>query len=261
MARPQSAFGAKRTWTGRQNWMDRLKMTQNGRGACVAVRPHAGPLDRADKRPEYIFFALALRTNGIHIVYEACKRGRAVKTKAFAIVMMTCVMLFAPIRAWASPVETFTLEGVSYSSFFYESGTLSGTFDYNGAFSNISITATYGFVNGDVFNVDDGSTATELKATSSNGDVLDLTFAAALPASGGGTVGVTGNYVESFGAFETYSGCSLYFALCAEFIADAGEVTTTPLPAAAPLFAAGLGALGLIATRRKRKNAAAFAAA
>ncbi len=41
-----------------------------------------------------------------------------------------------------------------------------------------------------------------------------------------------------------------------------GEVApTTPLPAALPLFATGLGALGLLGWRRKRKNAAAVAAA
>ena len=38
------------------------------------------------------------------------------------------------------------------------------------------------------------------------------------------------------------------------------EVTTTPLPAALPLFATGLGALGLLGWRRKRKVAAAIAA-
>ncbi len=37
--------------------------------------------------------------------------------------------------------------------------------------------------------------------------------------------------------------------------------TATPLPAALPLFATGLGALGLLGWRRKRKNAAAIAAA
>jgi hypothetical protein len=35
----------------------------------------------------------------------------------------------------------------------------------------------------------------------------------------------------------------------------------TPLPAALPLFATGLGALGLLGWRRKRKSAAAIAAA
>ena len=39
------------------------------------------------------------------------------------------------------------------------------------------------------------------------------------------------------------------------------STSTTPLPAALPLFASGLGALGLLARRRKRKASAAFAAA
>jgi hypothetical protein len=39
-----------------------------------------------------------------------------------------------------------------------------------------------------------------------------------------------------------------------------GEAVPTPLPAALPLFAAGLGALGLFGWRRKRKGAAAIAA-
>jgi hypothetical protein len=39
------------------------------------------------------------------------------------------------------------------------------------------------------------------------------------------------------------------------------ELSQTPLPAALPLFATGLGALGLLGWRRKRKNTAAIAAA
>jgi hypothetical protein len=38
------------------------------------------------------------------------------------------------------------------------------------------------------------------------------------------------------------------------------DLVVTPLPAAFPLFATGLGALGLLGWRRKRKNAAAIAA-
>ena len=38
------------------------------------------------------------------------------------------------------------------------------------------------------------------------------------------------------------------------------SASSTPLPAALPLFASGLGALGLLGWRRKRKNAAALAA-
>jgi hypothetical protein len=37
-------------------------------------------------------------------------------------------------------------------------------------------------------------------------------------------------------------------------------ITTTPLPAALPLFSGGLAALGLFGWRRKRKNGAALAA-
>jgi hypothetical protein len=40
-----------------------------------------------------------------------------------------------------------------------------------------------------------------------------------------------------------------------------GNTGTTPLPAALPLFASGLGALGLFGWRRKRKTAPTFAAA
>ena len=38
-------------------------------------------------------------------------------------------------------------------------------------------------------------------------------------------------------------------------------VTATPLPAALPMFAAGLGVMGLLGRRRKRKNSTALAAA
>jgi hypothetical protein len=59
--------------------------------------------------------------------------------------------------------------------------------------------------------------------------------------------------------------CFIYYAtisdpqtLSATFVVNAA---TTPLPAALPLFATGLGGLGLLGWRRKRKNTAAIAAA
>ena len=42
----------------------------------------------------------------------------------------------------------------------------------------------------------------------------------------------------------------------ADIIATVGTVTTTPLPTALPLFATGLGTLGLLGWRRTRKAAA-----
>jgi hypothetical protein len=44
-------------------------------------------------------------------------------------------------------------------------------------------------------------------------------------------------------------------------IFSASPVSATPLPAALPLFATGLGAMGLFGWRRKRKNASAITAA
>ena len=52
------------------------------------------------------------------------------------------------------------------------------------------------------------------------------------------------------------------FRDASEIIAlSTGELTATPLLATLPLFATGLGALGLFGWRRKRKNGAAIAAA
>jgi hypothetical protein len=65
----------------------------------------------------------------------------------------------------------------------------------------------------------------------------------------GGNVFANGGYSNftSFDyAFRTYT--------------DTSFSSATPLPAALPLFASGLGALGLLGWRRKRKNAAAIAA-
>ncbi len=70
-----------------------------------------------------------------------------------------------------------------------------------------------------------------------------------------------GNPSYSFGNAD--SPASAYVtdnAIGSSYTNYAFEVTSTPLPAALPLFATGLGAMGLLGWRRKRKNAAVIAA-
>ena len=54
---------------------------------------------------------------------------------------------------------------------------------------------------------------------------------------------------------------SNYFGLAPLTLEVQSDVEATPLPAALPLFASGLGVMGFLAKRRKRKNAADIAAA
>ena len=100
--------------------------------------------------------------------------------------------------------------------------------------------------------------------SNTNDFILELTFAnAASPADPSiaccGGPGLTcGNYegsnaVYAAGYSETGTD-SVWFA-------QVQNVSPTPLPAALPLLAGGLGALGLLGWRRKRKNTAAIAAA
>ena len=65
--------------------------------------------------------------------------------------------------------------------------------------------------------------------------------------------GVTGGFVSNF------SGLGAPDLLIGITLVRTGSAAT-PLPGALPLFASGLGALGLLGWRRKRKNAAALAA-
>jgi hypothetical protein len=74
-------------------------------------------------------------------------------------------------------------------------------------------------------------------ALSDSSTYLNATFA---------SLGVTpGTYVWTWGAGAEQS-----------FTLEIGNAVATPLPAALPLFAAGLGALGLLGWRRRRKAAA-----
>jgi len=60
--------------------------------------------------------------------------------------------------------------------------------------------------------------------------------------------------------FDAYTFGGYYHELTGGISLDIEAVGSTPLPAALPLFATGLGALGVLGWRRKRKSTAAIAA-
>jgi hypothetical protein len=88
----------------------------------------------------------------------------------------------------------------------------------------------------------------------------------AVSMSNGGEFNIfeVGNPMTSASCDTGGSGTVLQCALLPDvttFSASLATVSATPLPAALPLFASGLGAMGLFGWRRKRKNASAIAAA
>ncbi len=71
---------------------------------------------------------------------------------------------------------------------------------------------------------------------------------------------VYGHFVSGYVPSDNISGAILLTPESCDTIASVC-VSATPLPAALPLFATGIGMVGLLGWRRKRKNAAAIAVA
>jgi len=173
------------------------------------------------------------------------------KTKVYPPILAACALLSAPATAGASTLEVFTVSG-TYSYPFgitTATGTLSGTFDYNGGvFSNFAITAT-GWPNStsqsDLFNINNNSTSTQVNALSSSDALASLTL-----------IPVTSLAAIAPGGFTTFSGgLCMTGSFCNEFPTGrltASAASATPLPASLPLFAGGLGAMALLRRLRRR---------
>jgi hypothetical protein len=154
----------------------------------------------------------------------------------------------AAIAAMSSPAFSATysyeLVGVTDSSF---NDKFSGTFSYDtttertfaisivvSCLSGTVCTDPGTYTGGGHLTTNDGLTGLDFSAP-------DLYFAFADPLTGAADPVVAINFADL------------------NFKAATGEIAPTPVPAALPLFATGLGALGLFGWRRKRKNAAAIA--
>ena len=186
------------------------------------------------------------------------------KTKL--LVLVACIALLGVSQARAAivnyefvPATNFTLDAT---------GTISGSFTYNTAtFAMTNINATVsgatGFDGTYTFTYapwDGASTISFMYAADSASNntfaMLFLEFSSPLDGSPGLVPLVAIDGYNLPGNCD-FGGCSNYFG---SSTTGGVEAASTPVPAALPLFATGLGALGLLGWRRKRKNAAAVAA-
>ena len=106
-----------------------------------------------------------------------------------------------------------------------------------------------------------GQTLQANTGTFNGGATGPFSFGISCPTCGNGPLGITSNLVFSI-ANATIAEVTAANNLGNIFVADVLDTTgntgpvATPLPAALPLFASGLGALGLLTWPRKRKAAA-----
>jgi hypothetical protein len=99
-------------------------------------------------------------------------------------------------------------------------------------------------------------------------DIISLEFTTPGGGSGGGTLVFTPGALAAVGTYAAITDSAVQISQDPDaFAGSFGSArltvsdydTTTPLPAALPLFASGLGAFGWLARRRKFKNAAVIA--
>jgi hypothetical protein len=188
-------------------------------------------------------------------------RGAAVKTfnrLGLAIVCAAALSAMVPASSRADTIYTYTGNGFASAISPYTSTDLvSGWIDL---LEPLGISVGPLTITPVSFSFSDGVQT----ITNNNYNVASFSFNDFVTSSSGGIVWW---YVELFGVpnggIHTYN--SPLYSSYGDYAAGAGgyavnysapgtwEVTTTPIPAALPLFATGLGALGLLGWRRKRK--------
>jgi|SRR5450631_3834073 hypothetical protein len=164
---------------------------------------------------------------------------------AFLFVMAGCVGLATPSNA---STLVYTLQNVTDGA----GDSFTGQFHYDtatSAFSNVNITASGPNTTGETF-TDAGIQPVNTSSTSLQDNSALTVF----------SVHFAGNLgTQALGSPDTIVNLAYQDSSHGLHVnnPNAGDVIATPLPAALPLFASGLGALGLLARNRKRKTALA----
>ena len=176
-----------------------------------------------------------------------------------SLAMASAVFLTASPDAHASIVNYEFVPGTTFQ--FDAPGTVSGGFTYDTttfAMTNIDVTVSgpTGFDGTYTFTYAPWNNSSAVSFMYAANSASDNTFAMLLFQLSGalngapGTVGIS--YAQGFNLPGNCNsgGCSNYFD---DKVSGGLEVASTPLPAALPLFASGIGVLGLFGWCRKRK--------
>jgi hypothetical protein len=184
----------------------------------------------------------------------------------FGYLTAAAILIGFVVPASADTIANFTLDGVTFN----DGGTATGGFTLDlttSTLSNVNITTSQDSVLGLGTTYSSGTFSNFPDATFvfSNGFFLqfeELTIVVSeltpgdLSGSNSFTIATASSYEIFFSAEMCEGPCSV------RSITDGSlDDSATPLPAALPLFATGVGVIGLLARRRKRKNVAAIAAA
>jgi hypothetical protein len=169
-----------------------------------------------------------------------------------AIAMATVILGCLSLPALAEPI-TYDLTGATLCAEATPScgDSLTGRFTVDESTDTLSGLQIYSSYFDLIFTIPTGLGAEAIQVgTTSGPELLTLTFPRDLA-----------DFPEAFNPYGTYLPDGFSNESSAYAVAVSGEVDPTPLPATLPLFVTGLGALGLLGWRRKRKNGAALAAA
>jgi hypothetical protein len=169
--------------------------------------------------------------------------------------LIACVALLGGMAA----ARAATLTPFTLSATFSDSGSASGTFTLDSITNtilNLSVTTTVGSVL-DGFSYPTISTPLSLQLGGYYFDDLQVLSELVIVFANYPSI-INTTLLAPGGSEEFFNGAS--FESRDIVSGEIVPVSTTPLPAALPLFATGLGVLGLLGWRRKRKSAAAIAA-